>query len=53
MIFTLIIVYLINMLVCCMIHAYRATRTSDDLTDFLILTFLPYVVYKLLKGEEL
>lgn len=47
------LLYLVQMLCCLIIHHMMHTRLPEGVWDFIKLTFLPYVLYKLYKKEDL
>jgi len=49
----LVLLYLVQMIVCCVIHARHGSRIPNGVWDFIKLMFLPYVLYKLYRKEDL
>jgi len=49
----IIMFYLGQMLCCAIMHHMWHTRLPEGVWDFIKLTFLPYVLYKLYKKEDL
>ena len=45
--------YCVNITVCAMYHSIAGTRIPYTIWDGVKITFLPYIIYKLIKREEL
>ena len=48
-----ILLYVVQLVGCIVFHIMKGTRLPKGVWDFLKLTFLPYVLYKLYKKEDL
>lgn len=51
-IYYLIQLWLVSLILCGTIHLAIGTRVPKGILDFFKLTFLPYVMYKLLHNEK-
>ena len=45
--------YFVQVLVCTSYHIIKGTRDPSNLLDFIKLTFLPYIIYKVIKGDPI
>lgn len=48
-----LLIYAINVLICCCYHAYNATDIPNTNIKFIKITFLPYLIYKLIRKQKI
>jgi len=52
-VFYFIIIYYINIIIACVVNILNLTRSSKNVKDFFLLTFLPYLLLNLKKEKEI